>query len=393
MLRDRLVCGVNHDRIQRNLLSESKLTYAKAYELAVAIETAERDTKDLKNRQSSSGDSVHYNAHFVPTTSSRRPSTQGTHSPAQSKHRPSRSLDHSTVTCYRCGCNHLATQCRYKDTICRYCKKIGHLESVCRSKLQTARPIKGSSTPHSSSSNSKSQRNFYLEENTVSPEHSVERAYGMFSVTDGKYDPIRVNVHINGMPVEMDMDTGASATIISNSTYLQLKQEYRIQELERGDIRLKTYTGEAIQVLGKVKVQVSYNNCNLNLGVYVVEGQGPNLMGRDWLSQLKVSLLPVYSLTKNPSLDEVLKKYSDIFKEDLGCLKGDKIKLFIDSTVKPKFFKPLTVPFVLRGKVETALQKLQDQGIISEVQFSTWAAPIVPVVKRDGSVRICGIMR
>ena len=29
-------------------------------------------------------------------------------------------------------------------------------------------------------------------------------------------------------------------------------------------------------------------------------------------------------------------------------------------------------------------------GIISPVQFSTWAAPIVPVLKQSGEVRICG---
>ena len=30
------------------------------------------------------------------------------------------------------------------------------------------------------------------------------------------------------------------------------------------------------------------------------------------------------------------------------------------------------------------LQQLQKQGIISPVQFSSWAAPIVPVLKRNG---------
>ena len=36
------------------------------------------------------------------------------------------------------------------------------------------------------------------------------------------------------------------------------------------------------------------------------------------------------------------------------------------------------------------LDWLQAQGIIEPVQFSEWAAPIVPVIKNDGSVRICG---
>ena len=33
---------------------------------------------------------------------------------------------------------------------------------------------------------------------------------------------------------------------------------------------------------------------------------------------------------------------------------------------------------------------MQSEGIISPVEFTEWAAPIVPVVKQDGSVRICG---
>ena len=45
ILRDGLVCGVNHDAIQRKLLGEIDLTYAKALTLAQAIETAEKDTR------------------------------------------------------------------------------------------------------------------------------------------------------------------------------------------------------------------------------------------------------------------------------------------------------------------------------------------------------------
>ena len=44
MLRDRLVCGVNHEGIQRHLLSEKDLTYEKALEIALAMEAAAKDT-------------------------------------------------------------------------------------------------------------------------------------------------------------------------------------------------------------------------------------------------------------------------------------------------------------------------------------------------------------
>lgn len=48
MLRDRLVCGVNDERIQRKLQLEAKLTFETAKKLAQAAEIAEKDTRQLK---------------------------------------------------------------------------------------------------------------------------------------------------------------------------------------------------------------------------------------------------------------------------------------------------------------------------------------------------------
>lgn len=43
MLRDRLVCGINDDSIQKRLLAEPNLTYKRAVELARGLETADRN--------------------------------------------------------------------------------------------------------------------------------------------------------------------------------------------------------------------------------------------------------------------------------------------------------------------------------------------------------------
>ena len=65
-------------------------------------------------------------------------------------------------------------------------------------------------------------------------------------------------------------------------------------------------------------------------------------------------------------------------------------KIHINSTAQPKFCKVRTVPYVLKERVELEMEKLERMGIIEPVQFADWAAPIVPVVKNDGSIRICG---
>ena len=39
-------------------------------------------------------------------------------------------------------------------------------------------------------------------------------------------------------------------------------------------------------------------------------------------------------------------------------------------------------------KIEVEFRRLQDLGIITPVQHSEWAAPIVPIMKRDSSMRL-----
>ena len=53
---------------------------------------------------------------------------------------------------------------------------------------------------------------------------------------------------------------------------------------------------------------------------------------------------------------------------------------------RPKFYRPQSVPYTMRAKVEQELDRLHQQGIIEPVQFSDWAAPIVPVLKQNDSV-------
>lgn len=49
MLRDRIVCGIQNEAIQRKQLIENKLTLTRATEIALAMETATRDARNLKN--------------------------------------------------------------------------------------------------------------------------------------------------------------------------------------------------------------------------------------------------------------------------------------------------------------------------------------------------------
>ena len=64
--------------------------------------------------------------------------------------------------------------------------------------------------------------------------------------------------------------------------------------------------------------------------IHVVDGKGPNLLGRDWLSNLKLTIEGLHNLSTPSALQNVLSKHATAFSDKLGELKGVKIKLHVD---------------------------------------------------------------
>ena len=139
MLCDRLVCGVNHKGIQRKLLAEAGLTYERAYSLALAVETSERDAKALQSENPADPPLLVH--HVSPPAPSSPP-------PGTSKH----SLYSSTgadknskplITCYHCGGPHLAPQCSHLNTVAVFVRRraIWHVSAGGEARLPKERGL------------------------------------------------------------------------------------------------------------------------------------------------------------------------------------------------------------------------------------------------------------
>ena len=128
----------------------------------------------------------------------------------------------------------------------------------------------------------------------------------------------------------------------------------------------------------------------------MVETKGSALFGRDWLEKITLDWKAINSLANTPPgnssirYQEILDKYSDVFEEDIGLLKTTKAKLDLKENIQPKFCKARQVPYALRPNIEAELTKLQNDGIVTKVDWSEWATPVVPVIKKNGNVRLCG---
>ena len=161
--------------------------------------------------------------------------------------------------------------------------------------------------------------------------------------------PIKISLQINSQPLQMEVDTGAAVSLISQRTY----QEYLSQiPLEKSDILLKSYTGEQVPVLGKMKVRVSYLQQSQELWLEVVTGKGPNLMGRNWLKKMKLNLAEINNVsTSKPTLESLMQKFGEIFNEELGTIKTFHAEQVREGE-KPRFFKPRSIPYAVKGVME-----------------------------------------
>ena len=88
----------------------------------------------------------------------------------------------------------------------------------------------------------------------------------------------------------MEVDTGSTVSIISQYTYSHLRPRPERPLLSNANVRLRTYTGEHIKITGHISVDVSYGQDTYILSFLVVEGNGPSLLGHDWLGRLKPNI-------------------------------------------------------------------------------------------------------
>ena len=97
--------------------------------------------------------------------------------------------------------------------------------------------------------------------------------------------PYKVTLLVNNQSLCMEIDTGAAVSLVSEATYKTL---FPGLPLSKPALKLRTYTAEPITVLGRLQVRVKYKKYKGSHDLIVVQGSGPSLLGRDWLSCIQL---------------------------------------------------------------------------------------------------------
>ena len=305
----------------------------------------------------------------------------GTQNDYYSKHVWSR-WDQIGSTCYRCGIRgHSINKCRVsREVICHNCGKPGHLRRACKSKHNRTPQRAGKCKPRTVCR---------VQDEEEEPESDGSTLLHVKSHGTANSPPIQVKIKVDDCLV--NMHGGRHRRLgVSESTFRGL---WPRRDLTSTQVRLQSYSKEPIPVVGCCNVNVEYNGQTADVPLLIVQGSGPTLLGRDWLSQIRLDWKQIHRV-HTLSLQAVLNRHPAVAEEGLGTLKGFKAKIYVDPTAQPKFHRARSVPYALRDKVEKELQRLQEEGTLEPVDMAEWAAHIVPALKCDkSSVRICGDFR
>ena len=233
-LRTKFICSIDNEAVLKTLfkLKDDELKFSNAIRVAQEVEEAAKVAKETVHGQPSTSVQKVYHA----------------------KSKTSKTQEKKTA-CFRCGnSGHFSKACPHIKAICSFCKKTGHLQSVCMSRLRDNKLVK---------------QLVHKVQCSVSP----------------IYQTIRLNDH----RIKFEIDSGASDTFCCEATWQTLGKP----TLQPVTIRYQVAEGSPLPVVGQFQSTASIDGKSPDVTFPVIVTKVPNLnlLGRLAMMKLKLTNL------------------------------------------------------------------------------------------------------
>ena len=233
-LRTKFICSVDNEAVLKTLfkLKDDELKFSNAIRVAQEVEEAAKVAKETVHGQPSTSVQKVYHA----------------------KSKTSKTQEKKTA-CFRCGnSGHFSKACPHIKAICSFCKKTGHLQSVCMSRLRDNKLVK---------------QLVHKVQCSVSP----------------IYQTIRLNDH----RIKFEIDSGASDTFCCEATWQTLGKPI----LQPVSVQYQVAEGSPLPVVGQFQSTASIDGKSPDVTFPVIVTKVPNLnlLGRLAMMKLKLTNL------------------------------------------------------------------------------------------------------
>lgn len=384
IIRDRLVFGAYDPKVRERLIEEEEPTLAETERILITREQLEKQ----KQRREQSSERVSAIERLGPRRS-RRDDYNGRNRWREAYPRAQRRDDRG----YYRSRSRSASRTDWRNVLCSYCKLRGHVRKNCI-KLQRSRQ----SVRFVDDSLEEQPKGYDFKRNDRNKDSDEDLECMSVGIGLKVNDPVFVIASINGKSFQMEIDTGSAVTVLSEQKYLE---HFNHLPLEKCNKKLSVVNGDRLNILGYISVNVSLQNIARLVCIVILQGCSKfvPLIGRDWLDVffhgwrtkfLNHSLVNRLetNIDKDDILNELKQKFSAVFSNDFSTpISGFEADLILKRDC-PVFKKAYTVPLRLKDRVIEHLNSLEKSGIITPIQASEYASPVIAIIKKDNDIRL-----
>ena len=197
-----------------------------------------------------------------------------------------------------------------------------------------------------------------------------------------------VNMVLNNVKYDMRIVTGAQCNLMCMEDLLKLASGGRKPIFLKTDIKLRSYTGHDIPVLGKCVVNV--NGVNLTFVIVDTTDRKPlPIIGFKGAKTLGlISCVDSIAQDMTSLSSTIFRDYANLF-QGLGCIPGN-FRLKLKQDVVPVVRPCTRIPFGLRLRLKEELKNMVHHSIIAPVTHPTeWVNGLTLAEKKNGSIRVC----
>ena len=395
-VRDQVIDKCHSNALRRRLLREKDLTLAKLQELARAMEAADQQADKMEK--------LSVNAvHSKPKKSTQNRMDKGGQKFSSPKDR-SGNKDR-TVTCFRCGREgHTARECTItQGKQCNKCGKDGHFAKVCKTKMLKVNQITKKNPEMPDRQDDKSEEDDHVFTVTaIKTETSDSNAKECVMPVTSHSDDGELPMLINGQPVQMLIDSGASCNVVNMQIYssMQSQSDIVLEPCLKKVYPYGSATPLAVEGVFTANIKAVDGSKSMAATVLVVKNAQTCVLGRKTATALGLLHIGPKAQVNSIQTDDtsalksaLKKEYKECF-DGLGKLKDFQLKLHVDTSVKPVAQPVRRLPFSLRKKVAEKLKQLEEMDVVERVNGPTpWVSPLVIVHKSAKEIRLCVDMR
>lgn len=296
--------------------------------------------------------------------------------------------------CRRCGAMHMERDCEYISRKCNSCSVVGHKDAYCAVAARI-----GQNATHKPRQNKVASirvlpvRVKYPVNDKTSNIRSADFVYK----TNANRDKQRkfVSCRINGVPIDLQLDTGADVSIITEQVWILLGKP-ALAPVRAAPVDA---SNNPLDTLGELSAAVSLDGQTIPGRCYVARTD-QSLFGIPWIEAFQLwnkkpseyclqIRSPQAIFDVDSAVQAIHKEFADVFSPSLGCCNITVAQLQLRDPRTTVFRPKREVPYACRQKVAEELDRLEQMGIITPVTYSKFAAPIVIVQKSNGNIRIC----